>query len=278
MKLSISVDFRAINAAMDRHGKQARFALSGALNDVAFQLRKAQVDQFRSTFDRPTPATTASFRVLRKATKDRLEAVVGLDDRGAKSGSTGMDAPRTIGHHFTGGVRAFKQFEAAFFRLGYLAAGENIVPAADSWAITLNRYGNIPPSRIIQLISYFAGFGEQGYRANMTQRRKASLAKRGKTPSGYATINGVQYFVVPSRSRRGVFPRLLDARFDPHLAPGIWARRGIHGSDVAPVVLFVRRATYRKRFDLQRLAQDVIGRGLQPAFARRFANALRTAR
>lgn len=257
---------------------QIPLAAAGAINDVAFSSRKALVEDLRRKIDRPTPATLAAPRVIGRATRDKLEATIGLADLGSKSGAAGMDAERNLGHHFRGGARRFKNFEAAFMRLGYLASGENIVPAAGSWAMRLNRYGNIPGPVVTQLISYFAGFSEQGYKANMSARRKKQIAKVGKSAGGYRTINGVVYFVVPSRSRRGVFPRLIHGRFDPHLAPGIWAKRGTHGAEVAPVVLFVRRAVYRRRFDMHRTVSEVVQRDFGAAFNRRLAAAVRSAR
>jgi hypothetical protein len=279
MRISISSNIApAVSGLESTLRRQIPFATEGAINDVAFAGRKALVEELRRKIDRPTPATLAAPRVIARATKERLEATIGLADLGSKSGAAGMDAQRNIGHHYTGGTRRFKQFEAAFARLGYLAPGENIVPASGSWAMTLNRYGNIPGAFVTQLISYFAGFGEQGYKANMTARRKKQIAKVRKSANGYRTINGVVYFVVPSRSRQAAFPRILESRFDPHLAPGIWAKRGIHGSDVAPVVLFVRRASYTKRLDMRKTVSDVVQREFAAAFSRRLAAAVRSAK
>lgn len=253
--------------------KQVMFAAGGALNDVAFSSRAKQIEQFKTKFENATPATFASVRVFGKASRTDLQVAVGLTDLGTKSGAAGMDAERTIGHHFYGGVRKFKRFEAAFYRLGYLAQGENIVPAKDSWAITLDRFGNIKGGFIVQLISYFAGFSEQGYKANMTDRRKTSLAKVERSKAGFLAIRGVVYFVVPSRSRQSG-----QGRFDQHLHPGIWAKRGTHGSDIAPVVLFVPRGQYQQRFDLRKVVQDTVDRDFAASFSRRRDAAMRTER
>ena len=277
--ISVQIDIDKATRGIEKVAEQSAFATSQSINDVAFSSRKDAQAKVTSGISGPTPATRSAVRVINQATKQKLFADVGLADAGTKSGAAAMDAERTIGHHFIGGARRFKRFEAAFARLGYLAPGEYIVPAdQSSWAVRYNRYGNLPPGFIVQLISYFSGFGEQGYKANMTDKRKRALMRAGRTESGYRTINGVQYFAIPSRSQWGRFPRLINGRHDPHLAPGIWAKRGTHGSDVAPVVLFVKRATYRKRFDFPRMIGDVVKRDFATAFSRRLQAALRSAR
>ncbi len=64
------------------------------------------------------------------------------------------------------------------------------------------------------------------------------------------TIRGVEYFI--SRGPGMWYGRLQ------HLPRGIWARRGIHGSDVVPVLLFVPSAKYGQRLDFFGIAHRVI--------------------
>ena len=35
-----------------------------------------------------------------------------------------------------------------------------------------------------------------------------------------------------------------------HLAPGIWAKSGTHGSNVRPILMFVKGTNYSKRLDI----------------------------
>ena len=105
----------------------------------------------------------------------------------------------------------------------------------------LDAYGNIKGSFLVQLASYFQSFGEQGYRANMTDKRKAKLKGAGRTEQGYKTINGVVYFVSHGKMRSG--------RGGTHLAPGIWAKSGVHGVMVKPIIMFVKKPHYGARLD-----------------------------
>ena len=47
-----------------------------------------------------------------------------------------------------------------------------------------------------------------------------------------------------------------------HLHPGIWAKKGTHGSNVAPVLLFVRNVSYKPRFDFFGVAERTVAKEL----------------
>lgn len=255
----------------DMHQRQVPFAASRAINEMAKRVEAKTYDELRK-LDRPSPYTMRALAVKR-STKSDLTAIVGI--RGSAPG-LGYDAPgkgtpweRALGHHFDGGARRWKKFEAALMKVGILPAGMAAVPPSDSsWAVQLDQYGNIPPSMIRLLLSYFsAAEMTGGYMANMSDRRRAKLHGIGRSASGFKVINGVMYFAVPRKSSR-----------THNLHPGIWAKRGTHGADLAPVMLFVRRPAYQKRIDLQRIASDVVNTGFQSVFDKEFADALRSAR
>lgn len=277
--VDVTVDIKEATKGLTVAQKQVRFATAGALNDMAYEGRARVQGQMQKKFDRPTKFALSAIRVFGKAKPAEMYVELGLSQGVGKNISSGGSSERSLAHHFNGGTRAFKRFEAALMNLQYLAPGENVVVPKDaSWAAKIDQYGNLKPSFIVQLISYFQGFSEQGYKANMTAEKKGKLAKIGKTKDGYKTINGVVYFVVPSVSKRGIFPRLINGRFDPHLPPGIWAKRLVHGVDVAPVVLFVKRAQYKQRFDLKEIVSEAVREKFKSAFDRRLEYALRTAK
>jgi len=244
--------------------KQANYAASRALNETAKRVQTKTHDEMKRVFDRPTPYTLRSMKVER-SDKRNLRAIVRLRDDAPGKGTPWVNA---LGHHFGGGNRAWRKFEGALMRIGILPSGMVAVPPkGSSWAMQLDAYGNIPRGKLVQLLAYFNAFGEQGYKANMTDKRRRSLAKQGRTDSGYKTIGGVQYFAV---SRRLGIAR--------HFHPGIWARRGIHGSDVAPVILFVRKPSYQRRIDLERIARDIVTKDFNDLFNRELAAAIKGAR
>ena len=80
------------------------------------------------------------------------------------------------------------------------------------------------------------------------QEAKAKIEDRTtfshiKTRKELKTIRGRVYFV--SKGITG----------GSSLPPGIWAKSGTHGAEVKPVLMFVRRATYVQRIDLDRVVE-----------------------
>ncbi|MDM0011975.1 hypothetical protein QTH87_05920 [Variovorax sp. J22P168] len=217
-------------------------ATARGLNNVAFDARKAVQQEMRDVFDRPTPFITNSPFVT-QATPDRLASKVSMRYPGGK----GVEPESVLRAEITGGPRRLKRFEILLDRAGILPKGYFAVPGGKA---PLDAYGNIRAAFIVKLISYLQAFGEQGYRANMTDKRRASMSKAGKTDRGYRTIGGVQYFATHGRLRGG--------HRGSHLEPGIWSRSGLHGMKLEPVILFVRQPTYAKRLDIEAVAQRVV--------------------
>lgn len=242
MQISITSDLNETVGLIDRFSKQAPFAAAVALTKTAKQGANNMRTRFKNVFDNPTRYTMSSI-FSSSANKRDLMAAFGLKDQALLSKSGGSSPANVLDHHFNGGQSRYARYELAFRKLGMLGFNEDIVPAAG--LNELNQYGNIPASLIIKLISYFGGFGEQGYKANSTYETRAKLAKRtdkntkGKRQSKYVRINGVVYFY---------------ANGSDHLHRGIWAKTGTHGSSIRPILMFVQRANYSKRFDINKFA------------------------
>jgi hypothetical protein len=204
------------------------FAASLAANKTAQAVKQGFVGEIKAKIDRPTPFALNSI-AIRPATKEYPnEASVWLK----KDTEQAMLSEQYLGPQIYGGKRLDKRFESALKRVGVMPQSlQAVIPESESWAADIDQYGNLKASQIVQIISYFQAFGEVGYRANMSARRKGKIAaKQG------ATIGGREYFAVLEKARGG-------------LPPGIWAKRGTHGVDVAPVILFVSPARYRKRLE-----------------------------
>ncbi|WP_019919057.1 hypothetical protein [Methyloversatilis discipulorum] len=253
-------------------------AAARALNDNAFGYRKQLQATMASSFDRPTPYTLRAFVVDKAgaraalqadtyrimglpspAPSGRIEAHVYLNEDPNKQGLEPFD---TIGHQFTGGEPAFTGFERALRRIGVLPPGWHAVPGG---GVRLNGYGNVSPGLIVQLISYFQAFGEQGYRANASERTRKRRAGKGvveysdvasRQARKVKTIAGVEYFI--SRGR-GEFTgaRTWKSGRMQHLPPGIYARTGIHGSTLRCIFKFVPSTRYRQRVDILAVARDM---------------------
>lgn len=227
----------------DMAGPKARGAYAKALNDAGFHVRKTMQDEMRSKFDRVTPYMERS-PFVRRATADKLEVSIEPTYMGGK----GVDPQKILQAQSFGGRRRDKRSEAALRRVGILPNGYQTAIPRDPYPGSDDGRGNLKGSFLVQIISYFQAFGEQGYRANMTDKRKRNLRKQQgigyiATKKVYKTTLGVRYFVSYGRSR------------GHHLAPGIWAASGTHDVQIKPVLMFVRPGNYRPLISMDRIAQ-----------------------
>lgn len=227
-------------------------ASSKAINDTAFKVRKAMQSEFVSAFDRVTPYIKNSPYITQMATPARLEATIEPDYIGGK----GIEPKQVLRAEIAGGRRHDKRSEIALRNAGILPRGYQTAIPKVPFPRSDDGRGNLRGPFLVQLISYFQAFAEQGYSANMTARRKKNLAKFGVTEKGgYKTINGVVYFVSHGElpGGKGVHDR---ANKTIHLAPGIWAKSGTHGSNVRPVLMFVKAGSYTPRISTERIVKD----------------------
>jgi hypothetical protein len=209
-------------------------ASAAALNDVGFKVRREFQRELETVFDRPTPYIVRSVQVI-KATAANQTVTIAPTETGGK----GIDPQKILLAERLGGPRRNKRSENALQRIGVLPAGYQTVIPAEPWPGSHDGRGNIRGPFMTMLLTYFNAMGEQGYRSNMTDKTRAKKAQVGLTAPNaqgrrYKSINGVVFFVSYGKLRSK----------SPWLAPGIWAKRGIHGVQVSPVLLFVKSANY----------------------------------
>lgn len=243
-----------LKAEMAGMGKQVAYAASQALNAAVFKATKDTAAEMARVFDRPTSWVLRSVR-YKKSTKANLEAQVDFDYWGNKQGVTVSQVLRA---EIFGGERRLKRFEVALQRAGILPPGFFIVPGE---AAKIDQYGNMSAGQIVQIMSWFRSFGEQGYSANMKDGGKR--LGRGSKKLG---TRGFAYFVL--RQKYG------------KLNPGVYQRFdfGKLGSSVKPVMIFVRKANYRVRLDFYGLAERSARAEFASQFPAMLEEAVRTAR
>ena len=252
--------------------KQLPFATALALTKLGKVIQSRTVEQMRDRLDRPTPFALNSI-FASPAKKTVLQTTVGLKDSNYNKSS--QTSATIFGQLFSGGKRRYKRLEGALRRKGLIGADTIAVPGGGA---TLDSYGNLTAGQIVKLMSVIGLFGEQGYSANATSRTLARRAKKGKTKEGYATINGVVYFVSQGK---GSFTRgALSWKWGrhQHLAAGIWAKTGVHGCDVKPILMFVRVGVYRQFISLPKIASQAVSDSFGPAFNAALASAVGGAR
>lgn len=228
--------------------KGIKEASAKAINDTAYQVKRTMLKQMDSVFDRVTPYVKKSIWI-EQATPEKLSATILPTYYGGK----GIDPQKILTAQEAGGPRRDKRVEAALRRVGILPRGMQTVLPNDPFPGSDDGRGNFRGAFVVQLISYFQGFREQGHRANMTDKRKKKLANTGVSDGGYKTINGFVYFIASGQSMKGVHDRTERTL---HLHPGIWAKSGIHGSTVKPVMMFTKSGNYRARFSMKGVAKE----------------------
>ncbi|AXK40860.1 hypothetical protein DWG20_09340 [Crenobacter cavernae] len=247
----------------DLEKRQLPFAMARALTLTAQDVKRAEIAEMQRAFDRPTKYTLNSLYV-KPATKRDLRAWVWLKYDAGK----GTPADKYLAAEIQGGGRKTKRFERALQQAGVMPRGMFAVPGS---AAQKDAYGNMSRGQIVQILSYLRAFGEQGYKANMTDRRRGSLAK-GNAKKG---VRGFQYFVL--RERHGKLP------------PGIYKKTAYSGADAArvahlqgggakPVVIFVKSPGYSRRFKFFEVAGRTVRERFTANFDQALADALASAR
>ena len=209
-----------------------------ALTETARALKEAGPAKMQEVFDRPTRWTLNSL-YYQPASPADLKAFVWFKDEAQK----GTPATKFLWPEVHGGARNTKRFEKALQRIGVLPDGMQIVPGAGA---QIDNEGNIDRRQITQILSYFRAFSEVGYAANITEKKKASLAKGSKRTGK----RGFAYFV--GRPGNGKLPLGIYQRFS----------FGPMGSAIKPVLLFVKGVKYSTRFPFYEWAQAFIDREL----------------
>lgn len=242
ISIGFEVDAEAIAAELPRWAQQRIPSITrNALNDVAVEARKAEIEKIRGVFDRPTPFTLRA-PLYRKATKDDLVAEVYLRD----TPSGGSRPPsKYLAPQVMGGPRPHKAFERALITAGVMQPSEYAVPAIGQQR---DAYGNLPGQLIVRILSQLKAFSQVGYLANRTARSAARHKRKGTA----------RYFVPSGK---------LAERGMGKMARGIYTR---DGGKLRAVLVFVKPPRYRKRYDFGQATLAKAQRVFEPAWGRYF--------
>ena len=240
--MRISVDVKGIDATVAKlrglSEKKIKVATVSALNDAAYAGSQAAKKEIERVFDRPTPWVKGGVRYVKAVREARM--VGGLPVGGANVMASAIDldywgnkqgvaVEKILQAQIAGGTRRHKRHEIALQRTGILPDGMGIVPGG---AAKIDQFGNMSSGQIVQIIAWFRGFGEQGYKANISDKGRDRLGKDNKRTGA----RGLAYFALQR----------------PHgkLPPGVYQRfQTAFGSSVKPVMIFIRTPQYARRFD-----------------------------
>lgn len=229
--------------ALRRVRQQVPKATQRTVNYLANRVKDAEIKEMKRAFDRPTRWTLNSTRVQYASQRiGRTHALVWLKDEAAK----GIPATKYLTPQIHGGRRRAKRFERALWNAGVLPRGWLAVPGQGA---RMDAFGNMSRGQIVEILSWFRAFGEQGFRANATEegrRRKARGTRRRR---------GTAYFAIRPGQQS-------------HLHPGVYQRIATgFGWAIKPVLIFVRSASYGRRYHFFEVADDAVFDHLEEAVA-----------
>lgn len=230
----------AIAAKLEDLPKRLDKAQRLAISRTGNHIREAEKTEIERVFDRPTRWTLGAMRVKESSG----EVVVGIIDPDGYY----RRAQNYLSTQVTGGARRHKAFERSMQQRGIMPQGWYAVPGEGA---KIDAYGNMGPGQIRQILSWFdAAENWAGSTQNMGQ------AGRDKRRKGTRKKYGFEYFAVTPGSRRS-FIRASGNLGSNKMQPGIYMRvfTGFGGA-IKPIVIFVQRASYSKRFDFERVARD----------------------
>lgn len=246
IEISVEADIRsAIRYLDDAQLRRVPIATQRALLKTAQAVKAAEIAEMGRVFDRPTRWTLGAMKV--GPTKDFTVRVGVLDPDGYYK-----RANFYLGTQIYGGARKVKAFERALQRAGVMPAGWFAVPGEKA---KMDAYGNQSVGEIKQILSWFnAAEPYAGSTQNMTDQTRAKRRKGSRKKRGF------EYFAIMP-FRRG----------SEGLRPGIYRRTAFaFGKAIEPVVIFVEKTRYKKRFNFIRVAESV----KEKVFAQYFSDAL----
>jgi hypothetical protein len=263
MAAPVTVRVEGLKEALDYFRSMAQdqfpFALSKACNDLAFEIRTAEMATMREVFKNPREKTVRNIRVF-KGNKARPGATIAFNQ--IFSGDEYMVA------QVEGGQRPMKRSEKALGRYWVPGIGAQ-----------LDQYGSMKGSQVLQILSSLSALKESGFKGNRT--------KGSTQPNQYFMITQKTAGLVP-----GVYQRVDRGQGQMLVARALANKpRGVKRSDIkaqyakalnrgaVPVMIFVSKPpTYTKRFPFFEVANKVTNERFKPLMNEALAYARSTAR
>lgn len=233
MKVKITDDsLKLFSRSVKDAQKHSLKASKEIQNHLANATKKELQEKISVVFDRPTPYAINS--VANQMASGSNPAKTFIKDK-----SSGIAGEKFLSAQIEGGGRKHKRFEKALIAKGIMRKSEYAMPTK---RFSRDQYGNVPASKIVQLLSYLQAFqgaaGGSSRRINMTDKTKARLNKGNKKNAGF------EYFVGDGVTH----------------ARGVWHKTKYR---VVPLLIFTKEPSYSRRFDFYGIIQAVHQRRYQ---------------
>lgn len=229
--------------------RQVEIATQRAILATAKEVMSAEVVEMQRVFDRPTRFTLDALTT--KINKKAMSASVETKDGYWTRSDNYLAVQRE------GGGRKMKAFENALRKVGVLPAGWMAAPGKGA---ALDSFGNMSVGQIRQILSWFDA-------AQMVLGSTQNMGDKGRDKKRKGTKKSVafEYFSAQPGQRTGK-GSWKNGRTQT-LTPGIYKRTFFgFGSAIKPILIFVRTASYAKRFKFYEVARKVVDTEFQKKF------------
>lgn len=240
--MGILDDYKA-GKVMGEIKKQIPFAIAKALNDVAVLVKNAERKEMERVFDNPTPYTLNSI-FFKKATKQKFEVNIIIRNEAAK----GTPPVKYLEPEIFGGTRRAKSSELQLREKGLMEDDMFWAPGAGA---RLNKYGNISPGQIVQILSALKSFREAGYNANYNSKS----GRKSKNPLASKIF--------------------VQKEWGKALYPGVYQRTK---TGVKPLLIFLENPHYEERFNFFTVGEIIYDNNFENKFNEAIQYALATAK
>lgn len=235
--------------ALGRHAREIPYATELAINATARTTKRAAEVAMRHEFDRPTPFVMAGLFIDNaRYRKNKLWAEVHVKDNALGIGPYSL--AEKIGQQFAGGASRLRgRMEQAFTRKGYIGAGEYLIAGPDA---NRDRYGNLSGGQIAQIYAALRLSSDPNQNSTNSRRSRRNARAAGRL------------FWSQGRGHSS------------HLRRGLWGTAP--DGSLRLILIVVPNVSYRRRIDLDRLAEITVNRDFRRNFERGLAQAISTAR
>lgn len=245
MKVHIHVDSKGATAGLsDLARRQLPFMTARLLTALGGDVQAHFKRRLPVAFDRPTPFTQRGV-FMKRADKATLTAEVFFPNSQEEHGRAQREYLQP-GVNSATYARQQKKTEFLLTRMGVLPAGWVTVPGRYIQNGRLDGYGNMPGAYYKQIIRNLQIKSHALKPVTAASQRRA--ARMG--------VDNEFFAVTPGRNSL--------ANGGGWLPPGVWKRQGKGGRTLLQYLKFVRKASYRQRFDVKAEAETAVRANLEP--------------
>lgn len=247
--VELKIEYKHVSEALaDVARKDMPFVMALGVTKVGQAVQNHFKAQLPKVFDRPTPFTQRGV-YLERAEKSRPTATVYFPDSHDSMGKDTREYMRPGAYGAS--ARHQKKTEYLLSRAGFLPPGWVTIPGSYFKEGRLDAYGNISGAYYKQIIRSLLIKNTKGAPRPASASSQSRAAKMGVDSEFFAVATGNNKL-----GRNGGW-----------LPSGVYRRSGPGGRKLLQYLLFVRKAAYRKRFDVQAEAQTAVNASAHPAFA-----------